>query len=458
MKIHKAIDGLLSKLEVFVAIRAIDTEFLTVEDCEFDYNCKAQGDVFAVGILAAGHCRDLVVRDNRFLSDPAMLSRDVRPIRSLLGFMLVPVACSRRRKHSDKGHGIHLSTLTDAVFRNNRFDGLSAAVLVAANTGTVAVENNVVTRSYSGFWFLPLDGLSLLEAMAAMLSRDKAQELELPPGDRIIATIVKDTLFQYGATIARIYPVPAGYTPVTVSAPIGEAPTVAAQVDLVQAVYNRWITEITATTASSAPRPTGANAKSRSTSKQTERAAIELATNALHQAVFDVERSGLLQEERQPEQVPAAFALTFNGNNVTAVAVSGGPAESRSSSLAFFALADGFDSRHAATRSKEKEHIAPGGDSALPEGTLSSLVIYGNKLQNNMPEVAVAAVIRGERCAVTGNLFLSEVTTRKQFALSLVLLGPPRGVAVTGNVFGSTPLLPQRPNSVLAWVDLNATL
>lgn len=145
-------------LYVSIGIRPLHCALLTVKDCLFRFEVQKIVNLFAVGIFAASECWGLQLIGNRFLRDEEYLivqeATAETEQRFLIGYLLSP---SFLPPSGDDQIDIVPSLLQDAVIRDNRFDGLTTAMLIHADAGLVRLESNVVLQCISGFWLTPFE-------------------------------------------------------------------------------------------------------------------------------------------------------------------------------------------------------------------------------------------------------------------------------------------------------------
>jgi hypothetical protein len=162
-------------LRVSIGIRPLHCALLTVQNCLFRFEIQKNINLFATGILAGSECWGLHLIGNRFLQDEEYLLVQAQTReneqRFLTGYLLAPSLISTQEQ---KTFEIVLSLLQDAVIRDNRFAGLTTAMLIVADTGVIRVETNTVLQSISGFWFTPLElgevlGINELNIKTAIL-------------------------------------------------------------------------------------------------------------------------------------------------------------------------------------------------------------------------------------------------------------------------------------------------
>jgi len=145
-------------LRVSIGIRPLHCALLTVEDCLFRFEIQKTLNLFAAGIFAGSECWGLNLIGNRFLQDEEYLITQEKTRenerRFLTGYLLSPNLITTGEQRVFQ---IVPSLLQDALIRDNRFAGLTTAMLIVADTGVIRVETNTVLQSLSGFWFTPLE-------------------------------------------------------------------------------------------------------------------------------------------------------------------------------------------------------------------------------------------------------------------------------------------------------------
>lgn len=145
-------------LRVSVGIRPLHCALLTVQNCLFRFEIQKTINLFAVGIFAGSECWGLHLISNRFLQDEEYLltqaNTNENERRFLMGYLLSPSLISTEEPNV---FNIVPSLLQDAVIRDNRFTGLTTAMLILADTGLIRVETNTVLQCISGFWLTPLE-------------------------------------------------------------------------------------------------------------------------------------------------------------------------------------------------------------------------------------------------------------------------------------------------------------
>jgi hypothetical protein len=145
-------------LRVSIGIRPLHCAILSVQNCLFRFETKETRNLFAVGIFAGSECWGLQLIGNRFLHDEEYLltqgaNRENELLPFLVGYLLSPSLFAG----SDNQSLIVPSLLQDAVIRDNRFAGLTTAILAIADTGIVRLESNTVVQCISGFFLAPFE-------------------------------------------------------------------------------------------------------------------------------------------------------------------------------------------------------------------------------------------------------------------------------------------------------------
>ncbi len=145
-------------LRVSIGIHPLHCALLTVQNCLFRFEVQQNINLFAVGIFARSECWGMHLISNRFLQDEEYLlvqeqTRE-NERRFLTGYLLSPRLIPTQEEDIFE---IVPSLLQDAVIRDNRFAGLTTAMLLLADTGMIRVETNTVLQSISGFLLTPFE-------------------------------------------------------------------------------------------------------------------------------------------------------------------------------------------------------------------------------------------------------------------------------------------------------------
>ncbi len=159
-------DKFQKTLRVSIGIRPLHCALLAVENCLFRFAIEKTINLFAVGIFAGSECWELQLINNRFIRDEEYLVTQEKTTeneqRFLLGYLLSPSLILTTKEA--KEFSIVPSLLQDAVIRDNRFTGLTTAMLILADTGMIRLESNTVLQCISGFWLTPIELEKVLEA------------------------------------------------------------------------------------------------------------------------------------------------------------------------------------------------------------------------------------------------------------------------------------------------------
>ncbi|MBV9823159.1 MAG: hypothetical protein JO144_13050 [Actinobacteria bacterium] len=151
-----------------IGIRPVDCAVLEVSDCLFRYSVGEHQStpetertmprsVFAAGMLLSGRSWGLRVSGNRFLHHPAALPEDSEVTHTLVGLMhiaSVALASVGGKRVNRLGSARLPALLEDAAITDNTFDGVTAAVAVAADLGRLRVWDNVIRNAYQGITIL----------------------------------------------------------------------------------------------------------------------------------------------------------------------------------------------------------------------------------------------------------------------------------------------------------------
>jgi hypothetical protein len=179
------------RVSAFIGVRMVDTTDVTVQDCHFQFPKKAKTpSVFAAGIFSSGRSVNLTVRNNIFerVSEEGSISPieiTQRDFVVCLGYVQAHSALAKNPEPGPEGarqlSGVMNGALLDHIeIRDNRFSGLSAAMLAQGELGFVRVEDNVVEQSYSGFWLLTPHTIGFAEQVFKKDHKDLAAKFNEP--------------------------------------------------------------------------------------------------------------------------------------------------------------------------------------------------------------------------------------------------------------------------------------
>jgi Family of unknown function (DUF6519) len=165
-----AIFKVLGSMRLAIGVHVGGCAGLSIENCTFGLprsrGHRRRRPVFGGCIVANGDVRGLAVSDCVFRADGPP---DEEP-HLLFGYLHAPVAGDERVllvEAARDRHGIvythpefegYSTSLGEARFRRNTFDGLTAAVLVLGHVGHLSIEENRIFDSYGGFWIFALNG------------------------------------------------------------------------------------------------------------------------------------------------------------------------------------------------------------------------------------------------------------------------------------------------------------
>jgi hypothetical protein len=144
-----------NQLRVSIGVRPLHCALLTIENCLFRFEIGKEKKLFAVGIFAGSECWGIKLIENRFLSKKEYLFVNKKDtIHAMAGYLLSPSLIPTQENNQFK---VVLSLIQDAFIRNNRFTGLSDAMLAIADTGMLRIEENIVLDCIFGFWLAPIE-------------------------------------------------------------------------------------------------------------------------------------------------------------------------------------------------------------------------------------------------------------------------------------------------------------
>jgi hypothetical protein len=163
-----AVTALVANRYVSVGIRPVHCAVLAITDCLFRFSVGEHESspeteqimprtVFGVGVLGGSECWGLRLTGNRFLYEPGVgTAGPEAPVHALAGYVLTPTLVSESTSVTHRAFtGTALrAVLDDAVIQDNTFDGLGMAALIAAELGTVRLDENVARDCYGGIFLL----------------------------------------------------------------------------------------------------------------------------------------------------------------------------------------------------------------------------------------------------------------------------------------------------------------
>ncbi len=209
----------LRQLTASVGLRVVASSGVHVHDCAFAISQLAMmgggggTTSFAAGIFASSICSDLDVQRCSFSSTNASESSNLQRF----GFLLVPATTFELMLMNLITVGTAAQPqLQGAVFRDNSFWGLTAAVFLSAETGLVRFEDNTISGCYAGFWSVSLHALTRTDSeLGTRLTH--ATATSQPVSQLQLIASRNDPVVTLGSAIARAYPLPQGASTVPVT-------------------------------------------------------------------------------------------------------------------------------------------------------------------------------------------------------------------------------------------------
>ena len=427
---------------ISIGLRPIDCDGLTVENCQFTFTPASNVAEVATGILAAGQCLGLRVLGNQFyMPAPATLAGAAAAVNVTgaavssfsAGFLLFPTTVSSELSSSaalkaGASAEVLSSSLSDALFRDNLFDGLNVCVFAYADCGLVDFESNTVQNCGNGFWFLSLPALAYAENLTdiSVSSAHSAHASGLQTG---IYTAVGHPAVKLASATLRAFPLPAAYK---ISQPIHVAvqkvATTTKDVAPVQSVFVK-VMEAAFPSGTAPSKKAGAAVKLSDVAGTLSQHPVQVQAGpqidvaSLNQKLDVIEKLAFAQTAARPP-----LGLHFSDNDVSTLL------NEAASGLGLFLWSLGKDDRDA-------------------------IDVTGTTLVGASGTLPMALVAGVSRCMFTGNVVLNEAQTATVFAgqgtiwslwlypiqvTSSIDGSSVSAVAVTGNVFRGVPILPAR--------------
>lgn len=165
-------DGFIS-----IGVMAVHCAGLRIERCLFRYHSTQDAPLAAVGVYARSECWGLELRDNAFLRE-GKPEEDAGQRRVLIGYSLTPDSSNTRlweHRIFKKASVPPDARLEDALITGNRFEGLTAAVLVMARMGDIRCVANRVRDCIGGLNFFSSDLGGTLELAKRIENGSDAQ-------------------------------------------------------------------------------------------------------------------------------------------------------------------------------------------------------------------------------------------------------------------------------------------
>jgi hypothetical protein len=439
----RAMNVLIANRYVSVAIRPINCAMLEIRDCLFRFSLGEHAgsaeieqtmprNVFGVAILAAGGAWGLRLERNRFLHHPVTPINDEERfgrVHLLAGYLLAQTAVSRVADTKTRaiGSGRLPALLDNAEIVDNRFDGISAAVLVEAELGNVNVSNNVVEDCYSGILLIGATAAAYTNLVDKFEVSGAAQEAMRLARTAMAAGLLDPVLVEL-LTFASTFPLPrfGNFVPHGV-VHFDDAQLTQLRADALGAQnesMTRFVQDIAAEHPVGAERPAAPAKRTRvakfdfnAPSAREPDAQLDKNLHAVRNGLDELARIGPAVEHR-----PGAF--TIEANQIDCQVPNDG-----TTGPALFVYANLYV------------------DSAA--GTIAN-----NRLVSRHPTVT-AAVTGVAAATITGNIIGAPRRGDNIYALAV---GGVPGLAVTGNFAGGSVLLPTNrpfPAPLDTWDPLN---
>jgi hypothetical protein len=196
-----------------IGVRITASANIEVADCTFALQPPPPGQsAFEVGILAISSCPGLKIHGNLFQHSGSVLelnnANGAFGVR--FGVLMVPVTFATLTTNVSGaapvfsvGGALLPSILDDALIAGNRFTGLSAAVFLFGDIGSVRIGDNTISNCVSGIFIV---GLRTLSNASQILT-------SAPESLALSHALASDPVILRGVTLARGYPLPAGFKP-----------------------------------------------------------------------------------------------------------------------------------------------------------------------------------------------------------------------------------------------------
>jgi hypothetical protein len=431
LKLFPGLVKLYETLYVSVGVRPLHCAELKIDHCLFRFRigpptagAEPPRQVFAAGIFAGSECWGLSVERNRFLHDVDYVRRGGRDRNQLIllaGLLLAPSLVLRSDTGQEDPSGLPDGTLvhsllSDASLRDNHFAGLSVGVAVFADLGDIRVQDNAAIGCYGGVWLSSLEAQAFIDFAARYEVGDVSKKQLDQLGEVVLGATVDPVLLAL-SVIARTYPLPAAFKATGLERAHAKRDAADAQQHDGQQWMQAFIAE--------AFEPF-----------ESKSAAGDLRVHKLDIG-FDLPKAtvvGAISKDVQEAMQTAVLKLSAAER---AIAVA--PRHNR---MRLHCTGNDLDCDEADDRATGPALLLWGAGLTEEVGLGSvSAVIADNRMTatSNGP---VATVIRVPQAVATGNLLHNRSDDR---GMSIALLCPASGIAVTGNVLRGQTLLPPRP-------------
>ena len=167
-------------------------------------------NVFGVAIFASGGAWGVRLRNNLFSHHPEQRTQEAQDVHLLIGYLLVPTAAPRPndpKTVKSLGAAQVPAIFDDAEIVDNRFVGITAAVVVVATIGTVRIWDNVVDQCYGGVWLLDAEATANTDLVGSYPAPTGATAV-LTAARSALGGLLFDHYFAYAAIVGETYPLP----------------------------------------------------------------------------------------------------------------------------------------------------------------------------------------------------------------------------------------------------------
>ena len=147
-------------LMISIGIRALNSNFLAVENCLFQFSTAKGEIVWGAGVYGSSECTGLTIKSSRFLADNTLTRlQEYRVWQKVIlsGFVLTPAYFQQSTRSTNSAV---LPLLQDAYFGDNQFSGLTFATFIYSDAGALEFRRNTVKNCMAGFFYASLTTLA----------------------------------------------------------------------------------------------------------------------------------------------------------------------------------------------------------------------------------------------------------------------------------------------------------
>jgi hypothetical protein len=417
-KSTQALKEIRQNLRVSIGIRALHCALLNLEDCLFRFSITPGENVWGAGIFANSECWGVRVKSCRFVHEEDYLKTEgFGPWLILSGFVLTPAY--EQREGGAKTHAV-LPLIQDAHFEDNLFSGLTFATFICSDAGILEFSRNTVRQCIAGFFYASSQTL----AYAGELTKATDLNATIRTITEPIDAIGQNPYFLLSSAIAHSLPLPKkfiAHKPFDISAEKLDGKENNDYL-LLQQALSQMVDSLDKTPIEAGSAGSGESAKPTTPPFKPPRGA--------YRELLAQERLALTRKEHEID-----LSLHFMDNDI----------DTSLATLDFsFALVVW--------------------DTYIPSN--STLIVSGNRLQNNSNQIPTAMVWAVSQCSVTGNV-INNQGTEESISLYVTPLNSDNknfGLAATSNVLQGKPVWPLRhlvglpeglPNLLNSWEFLN---